>query len=181
MSDRIVKAPHGYKHLTDLPLVFLAGSIEMGAAEEWQDRLSALILDLDKDVVVLNPRRDDWDSTWVQSIDNPMFREQVDWELDALDAADAVAMHFDPATKSPITLLELGLYASIEHSWGISSKVVVHCPEGFWRKGNVDIVCRRLSIPIAPSLERLAEVVASLARINHFERRAAADTEEEEG
>ena len=64
-----------------------------------------------KDVTILNPRRDDWDNSWTQSINNPQFREQVEWELEAMEKADIIAMYFDKSTKSPITLLELGLFA----------------------------------------------------------------------
>jgi hypothetical protein len=57
-----------------------------------------------------------------------------------MDEADVIVLWFDPKTKSPISLLELGLHAQDE-------KMVVYCPEGFWRKGNVDIVCERHGIP----------------------------------
>lgn len=120
--------------------VFLAGSIEMGAAENWQDKLiDGLNYGGHGVHYILNPRRDDWDSSWEQKKSNPNFREQVEWELHALDAAEWIFMYFDPNTKSPISLLELGLYAS-------SGKLVVSCPGGFWRKGNVDIVCERYGI-----------------------------------
>ena len=138
----VIKAP--YKYIPEGRItLFLAGSIEMGTAEKWQDKF---IRELDKfeemsDVVVFNPRRDDWDSSWEQRIDNPNFREQVEWELRRIERADIVAMHFVPDTKSPITLLELGLVASMK-----PSRTVVYCPEGFWRKGNVDIVCRKYDI-----------------------------------
>ena len=118
--------------------VFLAGSIEMGAAEDWQQRL---IDELPAHVVALNPRRADWDASWRQSIDEPRFREQVEWELDALDRADSIAMWFVPETRAPITLLELGLHAR-------SGKLVVGCPDGFWRKGNIEIVCARFGNPL---------------------------------
>lgn len=118
--------------------VFLAGSIEMGSAEEWQafaaEHLGAA------GYIALNPRRDDWDSSWVQSIDNPQFCEQVEWELGALDRADYIILYLSPGTQSPISLLELGLFAT-------RGKLLVVCPEGFWRKGNVDIVCRHYGIP----------------------------------
>ena len=32
----------------------------------------------DLPVAVLNPRRDEWDASWEQSISNPLFRGQVD-------------------------------------------------------------------------------------------------------
>ena len=96
-------------------------------------------------IMVYNPRRDDWDSSWEQTIDNPNFVEQVMWELTALKRSDYIIMYFDPDTKSPISLLELGIYAH-------SNKLIVVCPDGFWRKGNVDIVCREYGIRTAGDL-----------------------------
>jgi hypothetical protein len=126
-------------------VLFLAGSIEMGAATQWQTEITKRLSHLEH-LVILNPRRDDWDSTWVQSIDNPQFNEQVTWELDAMDDANLIYFHFDPATKSPITLLELGL-----HTQG--TPVLVNCGEGYWRKGNVDIVCARYRVPTVITLD----------------------------
>lgn len=63
--------------------VFLAGSIEMGAAENWQDKLTELLSDADG--YILNPRRDDWDSSWEQAIGNAQFYNQVQWELKAME------------------------------------------------------------------------------------------------
>lgn len=84
--------------------VFLAGSIEMGQAEQWQVALESALADLD--IVILNPRRDEWDATWEQTIANSRFREQVEWELAAQEQASVIAMYFAPATRAPITLLE---------------------------------------------------------------------------
>jgi len=134
------RAPDKIKISKESKSLFLAGSIEMGAAENWQDKI---VLDLESEhmVTILNPRKEDWDSSWVQSINEPKFYEQVTWELNSLEKAGVIAMYFDPNTKSPISLLELGLYAS-------SGKLVVYCPDGFYRKGNVDIVCRKYGIPV---------------------------------
>lgn len=118
--------------------VFLAGSIEMGVATDWQAALAAV---LPPAVAILNPRRDAWDASWRQSIEEPQFREQVEWELDGLDRADVIAMWFVPDTRSPITLLELGLHAR-------GGKVIVGCPPGFWRRGNIEVVCARYTIPL---------------------------------
>jgi len=63
-----------------------------------------------------------------------------------MECADKILMYFDPKTKSPISLLELGLFAN-------SNKLIVVCPKGFWRKGNVDIVCRRYEIEQAETIE----------------------------
>ncbi len=126
--------------------IFLAGSIEMGNAENWQEKIVTKFKD--NGYIFLNPRRDDWDSSWEQKIENVQFNEQVTWELNALDSSDVIIMYFDPNTKSPISLLELGLYAT-------SGKLIVCCPEGFWRKGNVDIVCKRYNIPTVETIDKL--------------------------
>ena len=125
--------------------IFLAGSIEMGKAENWQEKI---VNTFNKSCLFFNPRRDDWDSSWEQKIENVQFNEQVTWELNALDSSDIIVMYFDPNTKSPISLLELGLYAA-------SGKMIVCCPEGFWRKGNVDIVCKRYKVPTVETIEDL--------------------------
>ncbi len=127
--------------------IFLAGSIEMGAAEPWQDALIPTLRETG--ATILNPRRAAWDASWVQALENPVFREQVEWELAAQELATVVLMYFAPTTRAPVTLLELGLLAR-------SGKLVVCCPPGYWRKGNVDVVCARHGVEQAPSLEALA-------------------------
>jgi hypothetical protein len=148
---KILKPP---SPLLDGFSVFLAGSIELGNAGNWQtfveEKLSGI------DMMILNPRRDDWDSSWLQSKTNPKFREQVEWELAAMEQANIIAMYFEPNTKSPVSLLELGLFAR-------SGKMVVCCPEGFWRKGNVDIVCEKYGVKQVASLNDLAEYILRIA------------------
>ncbi len=138
-------APHTIP-ATNNPKIFLAGSIEMGTATPWQ----AWVVDAlaGEGVTLLNPRRPDWDSSWVQSKDDANFRTQVEWELDALAQSDYIILYLDPETRSPISLLEMGLYAQ-------SGKLFVVCPKGFWRKGNVDIVCEKYGFQQFPSLEHL--------------------------
>jgi hypothetical protein len=143
---RVIKPPAPLLLDGPMPSVFLAGSIEMGSAEDWQARFERSLSDLD--VLILNPRRDEWDASWEQSITNPLFREQVEWELAGLEQADVVAMYFAPATKAPVTLLELGLCAR-------DDRLLVCCPAGYWRRGNVEIVCRRNRLPLLDSLPAL--------------------------
>ncbi|GAB4395503.1 MAG: hypothetical protein OHK0053_03930 [Microscillaceae bacterium] len=136
------------------PSVFLAGSIAQGAAEEWQ---SALIEQLGHwPGRVLNPRRPDWNPQWAQSILHLDFRAQVEWELEGLERADLIVMYLAPDTQSPISLLELGL-------WARSQKMVVACPEGFWRKGNVDIVCHRYQIQQVAHWQDFIPLILALA------------------
>ena len=132
--------------------VFLAGSIEMGTAEDWQDRVSKELAKNPNLDQILNPRRTDWDSSWVQSITNPNFKEQVEWEHEGIFSSDIVFFYFDPATKSPITLMELGIIMGLNLSLALPY-VVVCCPDGFWRRGNIEIVCNKLEIPLYNCLE----------------------------
>lgn len=159
---RIIKAPNtippGFS-------VFLAGSIEMGSAVNWQKRLETSLSVFDDNVVILNPRRDDWDSSWVQDISNPQFKEQVEWEIRAMADTHLMAMYFDPNTKSPITLLELGLHARM------NERLVVCCPEGFWRRGNVQVVCAMFNITLVETLDGLiAETCIRMTDLLHRER-----------
>ena len=148
-----IKAPHFLFPLPFYRTIFLAGSIEMGAAENWQDKVKKLMEN--RRVCLFNPRRDDWDSSWTQSIENEQFVEQVSWELEAMERAETILMYFDPNTKSPISLLELGLWGN--NRGNVPSKLRVVCPEGFWRKGNVDVVCARYQIPQFKTLEEAIE------------------------
>lgn len=147
---RVIKPPAPLPLDGDTPSVFLAGSIEMGMAENWQAQVERAFQDLD--VLLLNPRREEWDASWLQSIDNPPFREQVEWELTGLERATVVAMYFATATKAPITLLELGLCAR-------GGRLVVCCPKGYWRRGNVEIVCQRYGVPLVGSLPELVAAI----------------------
>lgn len=124
--------------------VFLAGSIEMGKAEDWQSQMTQFFNELDWGV--FNPRRDDWDSSWKQDFDNPQFFQQVSWELNALDVADFILLYLVPETLSPISLYEFGRYSQ-------SGKIAVVCPEGFWRKGNIEIACHKDNIPLFDTLD----------------------------
>lgn len=136
-NQSVFKAPQEYPDDPSIPCIFLAGSIEMGAAVDWQTELTEFLGTTDLPHCILNPRRDDWDSSWEQSLDNEKFREQVEWELDGIENSDIVVFYFDPDTKSPITLLELG---SVIDS---GKDVIVYCPDGYWRKGNVDVVANK--------------------------------------
>lgn len=149
----VLKPPTPLRTAPGTRSVFLAGSIEMGAAAPWQAEVEAALSAYA--VTIWNPRRDDWDASWTQAESDPRFFEQVSWELSAQEQADLIAMYFSPETRSPITLLELGLFAK-------TRKIIVCCPEGFFRKGNVDIVCRRYGVTTAADLAALIYAVQAL-------------------
>lgn len=138
----IIKCPHKlspYKLLPYKKTVFLAGSIEQGKAEDWQEKLSKEI-DAD-DIAIFNPRRDNWDSSWDNSKDNPMFNEQVNWELDYINHSKLIVFYFAKNTISPITLLELGLtLGQLEYS---NQRIIIYCDKEYCRRGNVEITFDR--------------------------------------
>jgi hypothetical protein len=151
--------------------IFAGGSIEMDMAKPWQRRLVSAFKDYD-DVVIINPRRTSWNNSWKQVAKDKNFRKQVEWELTGLEDCDLAIMYFDPATKSPISLLELGLFGT-RSRWNPDtkktlSKMHVVCPAPFWRKGNVDIVCERYDIPAFKTLG--AAVKAIKLKLEYFRR-----------
>jgi hypothetical protein len=122
----------------------------MGKAEDWQSKIIDAVDDYN--VIICNPRRKDWDENWDQSIENVKFVEQVEWELANLEHADKIIMVLTKDSIAPISLLEFGLFAR-------SGKLVIYCPEGFWRKGNIDIVCSRYNVPQVEKFEELITLI----------------------
>ncbi len=122
-------------------LIFLAGTIDGGDSYDWQADATEMLTDYD----IANPRRDDYNPKEEQSIDNPYFKGQVDWELDNLEYSDIILLNLLPNSKSPISLYELGAFQQ-------SKKIIVVCTEEFYRNGNVEIICKRNDIPLFTTL-----------------------------
>lgn len=150
MKSIVIESPNELKEKKGYKSVFLAGSIEMGKAIDWQKEIIEKLED--EPFIFLNPRRKDWDSTWKQVKTDKNFKEQVTWELTALEFADYIALFIDPETEARITLLEFGLHAR-------NKKLIVCCPDGFDRKGNVDITCDLYGIEQVNTLEELIEAL----------------------
>jgi hypothetical protein len=128
--------------------IFLAGTIDMGNSEDWQKALAESLKDYDIDVY--NPRRPDWDSSWKQTIEDENFSHQVNWELSCLEKSDLIVMYLAPGSKSPISLLEMGIFRD---------KLLVCCPDGFYRKGNVDITCQRYNVVVCNNFTKFVELI----------------------
>jgi hypothetical protein len=150
MNTIVIKPPARAVNVKGYKSIFLAGSIDLGKAENWQSKITDEIKDFP--IIIYNPRRDEWDDKWEQSIDNPKFKQQVDWELKHLESVDKIIMVLTKNSVAPISLLEFGLYAR-------SGKLVIYCPEGFWRKGNIDVVCSRYNIPQVEKFEELITLI----------------------
>lgn len=64
-----IKAPQ--KYTLDKTSLFLTGSIEMGKAIDWQAETVERLRN--KDIIILNPRRLQWDASWKQRLENDML------------------------------------------------------------------------------------------------------------
>lgn len=130
----------------DHPTIYLAGSF---GGESWREEVAKGMKGVGG--TLLNPWRDDWDPAWELEKDNPQVQEQVAWELDALQHADIIALYLSPDAQSPNALMELGLFCNCQ--------MIVCCPEGFWRKENVDIICDRMQIEKVDTLKELIKAL----------------------
>ncbi|KAF5020896.1 hypothetical protein F66182_7048 [Fusarium sp. NRRL 66182] len=140
------EAPCGVKS------VFLAGTTSKVDTSDWRETLSTSLSDVP--VTIYNPYRADWDSSWREDINFAPYREQVEWELDKQDKADIVVVYFHPATQAPVSLLEFGIWARTP------GKTIVVCPEGYWKRGNVQIVCKKFGVEMVDSVDGLTQAIA---------------------
>lgn len=131
--------------------IFLAGTTSQVDPTDWRQALSTSLTDLP--ITIYNPYRADWDSSWREDIDFAPFREQVEWELDRQAQADLVVVYFHPATKAPVSLLELGVWVRVP------GKTIVVCPEGYWKRGNVQIVCEKFDVEMLDGVDGLKDAI----------------------
>jgi hypothetical protein len=148
---RVVRAPEPLPPALGDRSVFLAGSI----GGDYRDR--AIDSLRDTPAIVLDPRRDDWDATWIERDADPRFRAQTEWEIEARDRASLVAFHFAPETVASVSLIELGLSAPHRN-------VLVCCPTGFWCEALVAAVCERHALARVPDLDALCAALVAFAR-----------------
>jgi hypothetical protein len=121
--------------------VFLAGAIDMGMAEAWQEKVIAMLQGV-HDLVLINPRRAEFTPDTLD--------EQIDWELDGLEKADLILMWLPSESKAPISLFEAGLY------WK-SGKLRIGAGPGFYRRRNLEITARRYGVRLYDDLHILVQ------------------------
>ncbi|KAF2650681.1 hypothetical protein K491DRAFT_697070 [Lophiostoma macrostomum CBS 122681] len=137
--------------------IFLGGSIEMGKAPDWQAAFADKIAFLP--IAAFNPRRIHWDLNWKQDIKDKNLHHQMDWEMTNLDEADLIILYLHPGTISPISLLELGRFSR-------SGKLIVCCPEGYHRRGNVQYICKKDDVLLLEDFDELVQTaIAKLEEI----------------
>ena len=125
--------------------IFLAGTIDMGNSRDWQLEIYDRFSRMNGRYILFNPRQDHWDASRPGEMDY-----QVRWELDHLEEADMIIMYILGSSKSPISLLEMGLHAR-------GGKMIVICEEDFYRYDNVHITCDYYDVPFYSDLDSFLE------------------------
>lgn len=156
---KIIKAPNQLPTNSAIR-IFMAGSIDNGATHDWYGDVIQIFSDMGllSDTLPIHflvPRRDNWDSNMKPTIDNPLFREQVGWELAAMDLSDIVLFNFVPGSLSPVTMLECGLMVHPSKA----NKAFVCCADGFWRQGNVEFTCEYYGIPTFRDIHSMVRAI----------------------
>jgi hypothetical protein len=132
--------------------IFLAGTIDNGDSEDWQSKFIDKILEKEharsEQLVIFNPRRNNWNNNATEQEQHA----QIDWEFKALHKADYIIMNLLPDSKSPISLLELGLFAD-------KKKLIIICPKEFYRYYNVYYIAKAYNLPIFESIEQVYEFI----------------------
>ena len=139
-KNKIYHAVEKTPYRKDELKIFLAGTIDNGDSEDWQTKICKLIEECttnNKPIAVYNPRRDDWP----EDDQTKLIEEQIKWELEHMEKADIILMNICGDSKSPITLLELGIHSK-------ENKLIVFCPDNFYRFDNVKVTCERYGVPL---------------------------------
>lgn len=128
--------------------LFLAGSIS--DSWNWQEYIASRLKDTD--LVVINPRREFFDT----SVKEEASR-QIEWEFNHLDRADMVLFWFSHETLAPITLLEYGKMMMTK------KKLFVGCDPAYRRKFDIEVQTEleRPGTFIHNNIDTLAESVIS--------------------
>ena len=144
-KNRVFMPPYDYDNSSYticgvFPLnLFLGGTIDNGNSLDWQKALTDELNSCDTvhPIMIYNPRREEWPAAEAHD----EIDKQINWELYHLERADLIVMNILPKSKSPISLMEIGLFAK-EH------KLMVFCNENFYRFDNVRVVCERYNVPL---------------------------------
>lgn len=135
-------------HIDDIR-IFLGGGISN--CGNWQREMIQRFKSFDDSLILINPRRADFDIT------NPdMSSEQIEWEYDHLHRSSAVLFWFPYETLCPITLYELGVHAAA------GTKIFVGCHPGYQRKFDVE---KQLSLvrPDVAVHDNFADLVSDIS------------------
>jgi len=133
--------------------LFLAGGITN--CPDWQWRVKALLGIENVNIVLFNPRRENF------PIDDPSAAEtQIRWEFEHLRQASMILFWFPSETLCPIVLYELGTWSMTD------KKIFVGIHPEYKRRQDVEIQTRlvRWEVKIVYDLGSLSEQIISECR-----------------
>lgn len=135
-----IDAPSTRKPINGSLKVFIAGTIDCDKGSvDWQHDICRKITRVNNNkqsVTIYNPRREEFPDNGSAEV-----RRQIKWEHEHMDDADLIIMNILEDSQSPISLMEIGMYAQ-------SGKLHVFCKKGFYRYDNVEMVCKKYHIPL---------------------------------
>lgn len=132
-ANNPIKAKEAHKDY-----VFLAGSIDLNLDGNWRQEVTDQVGDK---VHFIDPTISGHDA-----MDDLQMENHINWELDMLNLADKVFLNFLPESKSPISLIELGMYAR-------TSKLIVVCPNAFFKSRYIKTLCKKYKIPLFTTVD----------------------------
>lgn len=122
---------------------FLAGSMDLQKEISWRDKIMKKI---SGNVHFLDPTNKNHDS-----LSDKEMEEHITWELASMEFADKIILHFLPNAKSPISLVELGLYVK-------SGKLIVMCSDDFYKSRYVNVLCKKYNAPVYKDFNLLINI-----------------------
>lgn len=133
------------------PFIFLSGTDDTECSPNWHDWVAQWLQNLP--VTVFNPRGNGFNPKSSKYTRNLL----VDWEMDYINVADLIILYFYPGTLSTTSLLMLALYI------GSKKSIVVCCPNGYWKKKAVQVLCQRGSIALFETSEEFKQAIREIA------------------
>ena len=127
--------------------LFLAGSMAINVINNWRQDV---VNQLDDGYHLFDPTNNNHDK-----LNDIQMTKHIKWELDALKMADKIILNFLPYAKSPISLVELGMYVS-------TNKLIVICPKEFYQSRYVHVLCEQYDTPLFQNIND----ALSILRIN---------------
>ena len=123
---------------------FLAGSMDFNSGDSWREKV---VNELKESVCIFDPTRIEHND-----FSDAQMKEHIEWELDALALSDRILLNLLPSSKSPISLVELGLYVE-------SAKLIVVCPESFYQRRYIETICNKYDTVLFDNLDEGIEYI----------------------
>ncbi|SEC82566.1 Nucleoside 2-deoxyribosyltransferase like [Tenacibaculum sp. MAR_2009_124] len=120
-------------------LVFLAGSLSIDKIDNWRN---TLVNSYSTNFDFIDPTNDNY-----VLLNTSQMEKHINWELEGLELSDIIFMNLLPESKSPISMVELGLYAK-------SNKLIICCPEIFYQYRYIKTIAKKYNAALFTELEK---------------------------